>query len=78
MPSGLVPPLHIDGLGVVLSVVEIGIERLALPGRFEVFPQLPGLEDGLHFGGEGRVFPPRKPACVSAASRKFRNFSPTR
>ncbi len=57
----IILPLHFDELGVdilIFIIVEAGIEWLGLTGSLQILSQLPGLEDRLDLGNEGRDFRP--------------------
>jgi hypothetical protein len=71
--------LHFDVLGdhVFIVIIDAWIEWLGLACRFQILGQLPGLEDRLDLGNEGRDFRPKvgKPLGGFEISR---NFSPIR
>jgi hypothetical protein len=57
----VIESLHFDVLGdhVFIVIIDAWIEWLGLACRFQKLGQLPGLEDRLDFGNEGRDFRPK-------------------
>ena len=63
--------------GCDLGSNRLGIERFRLPCRLQVLASCHGSKISL-ISATNAGISARKSALVSAASRKFRNFSPTR